>query len=340
MTPAVALPRRARMYSLTTAEPRRYYEWLAGIGFDDQFRLVVVSRLPGRRLARVMGDLSHEHLWLTERGGEGALAPVLERIHYELERRIGVDEGVIWLDAVEYLVTSNGFDSVLTFLRSVGDAVSQSRWRVIAPLAPDAFDEQELAQLQRELAPWHPQDFSLERPSEPRAARPAAPTPAAPVVATADDVFEAPAPAPVAPAAPSSVRRQGSAAIDAPVLVEPGLVHLSTIPERLVNIHALRERILAWRRMGIDTSDVEPALHYPISEMRLAYQAFEQQVARAVELDRMVDRIEALGYKGETVKSRFRVRQLTGLDEVERELLTLLEQESGETVEPVEAPAV
>ena len=308
------------MYSLSTEQPRDLYDWLATAQFSDDFGLCVISRLPQRRFERVMSDVPHEHIWLTERGGEGSLEPVLERIHHELKRRIESGEGVIWFDAVEYLTTLSGFDPVLTFLRSVGDAISQSAWRFIAPLSPGAFEAQQLALLQRELTPWRPADWSEARAREAQLER---------VEEREEERTEVKAPPDDDPRvlpAPTPMNAQ------VPVLVEPRLVQLSTIPERMVNVHTLRERILAWRRMGVDTSDVEPALIYPISEMRLAYAAFEAQVRRAVELDKLTDRVESLGHLADTAKARFRIRQLTGLDEVERELATLLELDKEQRV--------
>ena len=77
--------------------------------------------------------------------------------------------------------------------------------------------------------------------------------------------------------------------------------------------------------MGLDISELEPALKYQNLDRSFAlYQLVEEKVRIAVELDRMADKLVELGELSEALKIRFKIRQITGLDEVWRSAEFLL----------------
>tara|TARA_B100000497_G_scaffold110237_1_gene129506 strand:- start:324 stop:548 length:225 start_codon:yes stop_codon:yes gene_type:complete len=69
--------------------------------------------------------------------------------------------------------------------------------------------------------------------------------------------------------------------------------------------------------MGLDVSEVESALYSTNKEsMYQSYTAIEEKVRRAVQLDNWI--VENVSDSQERSVAQFRVRQLTGLDELER----------------------
>ena len=54
------------------------------------------------------------------------------------------------------------------------------------------------------------------------------------------------------------------------------------------------------------------------------YKSVEDKVRRAVELDNRLDILMERGYASEVTKMRFRVRQLTGLDDIESKIDELI----------------
>ena len=58
------------------------------------------------------------------------------------------------------------------------------------------------------------------------------------------------------------------------------------------------------------------------------YRVVEEKVRTAVELDRRVDILESRGDSSNAMSFRFRIRQLTGLEEVWRSLDILLKDQS------------
>ena len=79
----------------------------------------------------------------------------------------------------------------------------------------------------------------------------------------------------------------------------------------------LNLRVLQWRRMGLDVSEIESALYSTNKEsMYQSYTIIEEKVRRAVQLDNWIS--ENVTDSQERSIAQFRVRQLTGLDELEQ----------------------
>jgi hypothetical protein len=76
--------------------------------------------------------------------------------------------------------------------------------------------------------------------------------------------------------------------------------------------------------MGLDVSEVEPALS--MQEVNISYELYsivEEKVRKAVELENYLEANSDSISVSELATARFRIRQLTGLDEIEKWLLEL-----------------
>ena len=98
-----------------------------------------------------------------------------------------------------------------------------------------------------------------------------------------------------------------------------GLRHLTRLPAGF-SVDALRRRILQWRRMGFDVSDLESALIQDDDEREQMYRHVEACVRRAIDLDRRLTQFADHLPATEVEHCRFRIRQLTGLDDVASKL--------------------
>lgn len=98
-----------------------------------------------------------------------------------------------------------------------------------------------------------------------------------------------------------------------------GLRHLTRLPAGF-SVDALRRRILQWRRMGFDVSDLESALVQDNEEREQMYRHVEARVRRAIDLDRQLTQVAGQLTATEVEHCRFRLRQLTGLDDVASKL--------------------
>lgn len=97
------------------------------------------------------------------------------------------------------------------------------------------------------------------------------------------------------------------------------LRHLTRLPVGF-SADALRRRILQWRRMGFDVSDLESALVQNDEEREHTYRYVEADVRRAIDLDRQLTEFGGHLTATEIEHFRFRLRQLTGLDDVAAKL--------------------
>ncbi len=301
--PTLTLPPKGRVLSILSEDPRNPLHWLAMLEHELGTTVSVFSRLSPQRLGQHLNLEKIEFKWLSETMNPHALSPSLERIHHEISTRIVTDEGLIWLDAVEYLIHRQGFDSFLAFTRSLADELNGSQWTVLLPFTPLSMDGTEIAHLRREAMPFEIGVIS-------------------PVVDDApeiDPVTEIQAETPEV-----ATFEEEPQTVD----VHPStIVMLSSIGEAALSPAVLSRRMTQWEDMGFDVSSLEQALKASPEERYAIYRGVEESVRRAIECERRIQMIEIRGHTVEAAKMRFRIMQLTGLDDVETKLDEILQGE-------------
>jgi len=150
--------RAGRSYVVKEAPPH--------ISFDAFVNLVSTAangegRLTGLAVTRQHPDLVRDKyalektpiLWLATRAGDNVISPTNLGIltHTLVKFTEEETDGVILLDGMEYLVSNNDFNKVLRMIDQVNDNISQSRCRMIIPVDPRAFDQRQLALLERNM---------------------------------------------------------------------------------------------------------------------------------------------------------------------------------------------
>ena len=300
----IRLPPSGRVLSILHEDPRVPLHWLACARHAHELRVVVHSRMAPQRLGQHLPLDRIEFKWLSETMDPHAMSPTLERIQHAISTRVASDGGIIWLDAVEYLIHRQGFDAFLAFTRSLADELVNTGWTVLLPFTPLSLEGTEVAHLRREAMPF---DVEMAAPIREMEAEPAAELLAEPVeeggadeeVIDASD--DAPTPPPASP-----------------------LVLLSTIAGAALTPAVLRRRQAQWVEMGFEVSALDHAVTLEPAARHAAYLEVEERVRHAVELDRRIAMAEVRGHRVEAVKMRFRIMQLTGLDAVEGRLDELL----------------
>ena len=233
----LTLPQKGRVLSILSEEPRAPFHWLAMLEHELGTTISVYTRLSPQRLSQHLNLMKIEFKWLSESMDPHALSPSLERIHHAISTRIVSDSGLIWLDAVEYLIHRQGFDAFLAFTRSLADELNGSE-------------------------------------------------------------------------TPQST-----------------LVMLSSIGEAALSPAVLSRRMAQWMDMGFDVSSLEQAMNVSPTDRYNIYREVEESVRRAIECERRIQMIEIRGHTVEAAKMRFRIMQLTGLDDVENQLDEILQGE-------------
>jgi chromosomal replication initiator protein DnaA len=120
---------------------------------DDGFRGMVITRMNPKRIRDEFEDMP-EILWLTDKdsSSEKTIPPSLEMIIHTIQGFMeGEEPTMVILDGIQYLISSTNFDSVLRFLRSLIDEISESKCILALSLSPETLLPQEVSILEREM---------------------------------------------------------------------------------------------------------------------------------------------------------------------------------------------
>ncbi|MGC8912900.1 MAG: DnaA ATPase domain-containing protein [Thermoplasmata archaeon] len=115
---------------------------------------IIFSRINPKRIVERFDKLQGSTIyWLTEKETNAeTIGHSLERIVYAIEEKL--DENprtVIALDGIEFLVSANGFDAVVKFIRKIIDMVAETEGLFLISLGESTLNAQEIKILEREL---------------------------------------------------------------------------------------------------------------------------------------------------------------------------------------------
>ena len=257
------------------------------IGSEENSHRLFISRMPQRRLIERLDIIDIETYWLTNRVAEGTIPPSYNALLSLISNRLSNHKGTIFLEGFEWLSSLHGFDSLLGFIRTLSDSIHRTNWNMYISVNENSFNAIELNQITRE----------------------------APIL---NIVFEDSLDA-MEYESTESIVKQKSENLEVELYDDgtPKLVFLTRLPENGFSKSLLQRRVLQWRRMGLDVSEVESALHSSSTEsMYSSYSLIEEKVRRAVQLDNWVS-VNVTDSQERSI-AQFRIRQLTGLDELER----------------------
>ncbi|HEX7393237.1 MAG TPA: DUF835 domain-containing protein [Thermoplasmata archaeon] len=120
-------------------------------------RGLVITRTHPSRVQQMYG-LDCPVMWIAKAakpvGGVISLEPTrLMKIHGTISDFIKANPGaVVLLDGLEYLVTENGFATVMKAIQLTNEEVAMSGSFLLVPIDPRAFETQQLGLLEREFS--------------------------------------------------------------------------------------------------------------------------------------------------------------------------------------------
>lgn len=274
---------KGQLFSCEMDAGKSLFEWVDHLGQTSNEHIVFVSRLPHRRLLNQIDISKVETYWMTHRVGQAHVAPDLDELHALIHTRISNHHGLIVVEGLEWLVTLHGETTVLNYIRTLRDDLHRTQWTLILAIDPLAFNSIWLARFRREAPLMSYTHEHLE-----------------PMMELESEVLEA------------------DLVETLPVTEEglPALIMLNRLPKNGFTKQILRKRILQWRRMGLDVSEVEPALYLGDDEGFELYASIELKVRTAVELERQIDACSEALSASELTTAKFRLRQLTGFDQI------------------------
>tara|TARA_A100001388_G_C28771646_1_gene504259 strand:- start:2898 stop:3767 length:870 start_codon:yes stop_codon:yes gene_type:complete len=256
---------------------------------SDELEIKLFSRLPPRRLLEHIDISRIELYWITERTANNSVAPNLDKLMKIISLPADSNE-IIIMDGFEWLIELHGNDKILNFLNDLSDNLQGTSKRLVIPLDVLNFEKTWLSRFKKVIKHVN-LDFNTDDV----------------------EVFEE---------KPAIINvedsEQNRIEFDLGVDGMPRLSMLSRLPKIGFTNSLLVKRILQWRRMGLDVSEVEPALNYDSEDAYALYSVIEEKVRRVVELENYLyhhkDKIDVK----EFTTSLFRIKQLTGIDELEK----------------------
>ncbi|MCH1527124.1 MAG: DUF835 domain-containing protein [Candidatus Poseidoniaceae archaeon] len=283
-----------RIYTLNLVSQDEMLGYVDTVSMKDQEHVLLLSRLPQRRLLEHVDLDKVEAYWVTTQDVTGSIQPSLEQIHDLVVSRVENHTGIAIIEGIEWLISIHGFSEVLRMVMKMKDSLHRKPWSILLVVAEDIFDEVQITKWQREAPSWNiPKKVEFVEFDE---------------VAVDTEELEL--------------------ELNEKPLNDDGSTPLSflvRIPREGYSKDIARRRILQWRRMGLDVSSAEPALFQDSDDKGFEiYKSVERKVRRAIELDNRLDILLERGHRSEVTKMRFRVRQLTGFDDVESRIDELI----------------
>ena len=280
-----------KSYTYSLVSQDEILAYVDTLSMRDDGHVLLLSRLPQRRLLEHIDIDKVESYWVTSQDVAGTIQPSMDQIHDLVTSRFENHTGIAIIEGIEWLISLHGFDKVLNMVMKLKDAIHRKPWSLLLVVSEGIMDSKQHSQWLRESTAWDiPKKVEFDKIEE--------------MIETSnenEDVKEKPL---------------GDGA---------SLAFLVRIPREGYTKEIARRRILQWRRMGLDVSEAEPALFQDSDDVGYEiYKKVEIKVRKAIELDNRLDILSERGLKSEVTKMRFRVRQLTGLADVESRINELI----------------
>ncbi|MGB0700180.1 MAG: DUF835 domain-containing protein [Candidatus Poseidoniaceae archaeon] len=261
---------------------------------NQEYNFTLYSRLPTRRLIEKLDLSKINHFWIANNEENTAIKPSIQEIIQSITNHDETTSNIFLIDGLEYLYNNGDNIELLSRLVTFADLLKSRNWAVIYCINSLAFDSDWIIKLRHlsdklEINAPELESYEFEDKKEENVVLPE----------EDNNLFEL--------------------AIDG----GPRMAYLARLPRLGFTNEILVKRILQWRRMGLDVSRIEPALTYDIDEAYELYQSVEEDVRRATELERFIHDNESLIEASDLATDMFRIRQLTGLNDIERKYYNL-----------------
>jgi len=277
-----------KIYALNLVSQKELLAYIDTISSRDVFKISFISRLPHRRMIEHFDLERVESYWLTKQQAEATIYPEVDEVFSSCINVINNDVDLLIIEGIEWLISLHGFDNIHSMVMDLHDLVYGKKTSIIASLANDVLDDTNLNRWKLATTEWFIPNL----------------------IESKETIIEKEAPILKEEAVSDVVEHKSSS-----------LAYLTPILREGFSHETLRKRALQWRRMGLDVSELDTALFSSNEDKSYdIYKNVEQKVRRAIELDNRLDLLDEQGWKSDVIKLRFRIRQLTGFDEVEKRI--------------------
>ncbi len=281
--------RGGNIFSIDFSTQNDFLAWFDGIVEKSDFNLKLISRLPPRRLIEHLDLSKFSLIWLTERKSNNSLPPNLDKIKQQIIKSDNEESNLVVMDGFEWLLDLHGEKDIINFIYDLSDSLTTCNTKLILPINSLAFETSWFTRFRKEVLPIREGDEELSQSD------------------SYDEVLKG-----------SELKANERIEFEIGIDGSPRLTILSRLPEIGFTKELLVKRILQWRRMGLDVSELEPALNYESKSSYQLYRKVEEKIRRVVELENHlyhnIDEISST----EISTSLFKIKQLTSIEELEK----------------------
>ena len=258
---------------------------------NPDYDVTILSRLPTRRWIEKLDLSKINNYWITNTDNENSIKPHIDEVMNIISQGDNKSAMIYFLDGLEQIYSESDDAELLVKLTGLSDLVKHSNYILVICVNDLAYESQWFAKLRTltQKISIKPQKFTTSVENED------------PIEVMSEETI------------------QHELGVDG----GPRLAYLAKLPKIGFTKDILVKRILQWRRMGLDVSAIEPALSQPTDSAYELYKLVEEDVRRATELERFIHLNEHEINASQLAVDMFRIRQLTGLDELERRYYSL-----------------
>ena len=258
---------------------------------NPDYDVTILSRLPTRRWIEKLDLSKINNYWITNTDNENSIKPHIDEVMNIISQGDNKSAMIYFLDGLEQIYSESDDAELLVKLTGLSDLVKHSNYILVICVNDLAYESQWFAKLRTltQKISIKPQKFKTSVENED------------PIEVMSEETI------------------QHELGLDG----GPRLAYLAKLPKIGFTKDILVKRILQWRRMGLDVSAIEPALSQPTDTAYELYKLVEEDVRRATELERFIHLNEHEINASQLAVDMFRIRQLTGLDELERRYYSL-----------------
>ena len=258
---------------------------------NPDYDVTILSRLPTRRWIEKIDLSKINNYWITNTDNENSIKPHIDEVMNIISQGDNKSAMIYFLDGLEQIYSESDDAELLVKLTGLSDLGKHSNYILVICVNDLAYESQWFAKLRTltQKISIKPQKFKPSVENE--------------------DTIE--------------VVREETIQHELGLDGGPRLAYLAKLPKIGFTKDILVKRILQWRRMGLDVSTIEPALSQPTDSAYELYKLVEEDIRRATELERFIHLNEHEINASQLAVDMFRIRQLTGLDELERKYYSL-----------------
>jgi len=282
------------LFTVDSVDPNIVYPAIESQDGQDG-SLHCYSRLPMRQLLRHVSTNRGGLWWISEQEAETAVRPDAAEVLAHLHRHSPLEGDIVVIDALQWMLQNSGERNVLDALQRLDSFSRRIGFAVVFPVEPLAFEHRLWARI-RTLAPLLPNTKQFAESGVLDKETPE-PTPAS------DDEE------------PSTLDAESFEEIALPETPPPTVVHLVSLPRRGFSVGLLQKRMLQWKRMGFDLSELEPALaSEDLDRAHALYAQTEQRITGAIDVLRRLEAHESIFTVTERELHGYRLMNLIDLE--------------------------